>query len=163
MQTESYILLWPWDPQVLCSDLKFVLFLIPMLSWVGTVEIIQFKPPILWKWEPRPKKGPYPGPLSCQGQAGRTRTGPSGSPSSALCSHQTRPFFTQKLALILERADGQVVSWLSQSPLKDYELLEGRTVFCSLFYSHRVAWCLPHVRQYLFVEQMNEMDGVQDI
>ena len=71
--------------------------------------------------------------------AGRTRTGPSGSPGSALCSHQTGPSFIRKLALILESADGQAVSWLSQSPLKDYELLEGRTVFWSLFYSHRVA------------------------
>lgn len=96
----------------------------------------QFKPLMLWKVGQKtasPRATPLP-------RAGRTRTGPSGSPCSALTRPDTS-LFRNWLWPWKDSADGQVER--VSPPLQDYELLEGRAVFCSLFCSQGVARCLP--------------------
>lgn len=79
--------------------------------------------------------------------ADRTRTRPSDL--HTVLSISTTPntsFFKNWLWLWSVWTVRSYSAYKGQSPLKDYELPEGRTVFCSLFYSQGLARCLPHVK-----------------
>lgn len=115
---------------------------------------------ILWKQILRPKERPHPWSLICQRQDQN-----QASLMPLQCSLWSPTWFS--LLSSETCSDFGKCGWVgctlvvkSQSPLKDYELLEDRTVFCARFYSQGAAWRLPHIRPLIYSCWMNEwMDG----
>lgn len=129
---------YSWSPCSLWNEKRF-----KMLARVGTVEIIQFKLPILWKWELRP--------LSWQGQAG-SEPGLLGPPAvlSAVIHFLTGNWLWPRGLWMFRTYPGSI-----SLPLKIMSFW--RVALCSVqFYPQEVAWCLPHVKLSLFAEWRKE-------